>query len=443
MTGVDKFFTEAVSETLKKFKKHTNRIIRANQTKDYKKRTQYLLEAIDTYNIFIAEVNKYFIRLGYDDKTTARAHFLEFKGYILKYLGAYNINNFPEPTDGYKEIEIEEAELEALVQTGLVANSTPDSTDDESNTNNNTMTGGAGTSGGGDNSSNAAFEFLNKCSKYFTEDFDGKFENLRPFINKIQTLQIFATTAEQKKILKQCVISKLGHTALSKVDKNANTVEDIINSLQSKILHESPKEIEGRMAALSLDKKPLTEFHKNAVKLAEQYQLALVQKGIDLAVAEEMTIEKTVDLCRRNTKLMEVKAILSATKFSTPNEVVSKMVTQIDAVKLDKLTTENSRSEDKNKNKNGGHNNRNNRGRGGRNNREHQNNENGNNPNGNHRGGNSGHSARGRGRGRGGHGGNSRGGHGDGSQFYRNEQNAYVVSGNGPTPQQGAPQQTQ
>lgn len=442
MTDPDKFFTEAVIEITKEFEKHSKRIIRTNKTKNYKKRTQYMREAINSYNTFIVEVGKHFSRLGYTEKTHARKHFLEFKSYILKFLGAYNINNFPEPTDGYNELNIEQAQLEALVQTGLIADNTDDDSDSQGADETDEMaTSGASTPNNGENP-NAAFEFLNKCSRYFTEDFDGKFENLRPFVNKIQTLQMFATTTEQRKILKQCVMSKLGHAALSKVDRNANTIEEIINSLQAKILHESPKEIEGRMAALSLDKKPLTEFHKNAVKLAEQYQLALVQKGIDLAVAEEMTIEKTVDLCRRNTKLTEVKAILSATKFSTPNEVVAKMVTQIDAAKLDKLTSENSRTDDKNKNKNGGHNSKNGRGRGARNNREHQNHENGNQPNGSNRGGFSGHPGRGRGRGRGHNNGNGRVNNENTNQFYRQEQ-AYVVQGNGQTPQQGAPQQNQ
>lgn len=118
MPDTDKFFTDAVNVIKSEFKIHSKRIIRANRTQNYKKRTQYMREAIASYNKFILEVGKHFSRLGYDDKTSAREYFLEFKGNILKYLGSYNLNNFPELKDGYHEINIELSELEALVCTG-------------------------------------------------------------------------------------------------------------------------------------------------------------------------------------------------------------------------------------------------------------------------------------------------------------------------------------
>lgn len=48
-----------------------------------------------------------------------------------------------------------------------------------------------------------------------------------------------------------------------------------------------------------------------------------------------MSVEKTVDLCRKSTHSEMIKSVLESATFSTPKEVVAKMVTQIDKVKVE------------------------------------------------------------------------------------------------------------
>lgn len=232
---------------------------------------------------------------------------------------------------------------------------------------------------------------------------------------------------------------------MSKVNENAESVDDIIQALKGKIIHETSKVLEGRMIALTIDNKSLIEFQKQAEEISEKYQQALVEEGIPLNIAEKLIIDKTVDLCRKNTKSSEVKAILSATAHPTASSVISKMMTQIDAVRLDKLTTMNKKGNDKNKNGNN-NNNRGQRGRGngnksGNNNDGNNNGSNGQNgQNGNGRGGGQNNRGRGRGsgyRGRGGH-----NGFGGGQQFYQTEQRAFPIQGNGQMPPQGAQPQS-
>lgn len=62
-----------------------------------------------------------------------------------------------------------------------------------------------------------------------------------------------------------------------------------------------------------------------------------------------MAIDKTVDLCRKNTKSSEVKAVLSATAFSNATLVIAKMVTQIDAVRQEKLISNGTKDKTENK----------------------------------------------------------------------------------------------
>jgi hypothetical protein len=426
---------KVTKEIKEEFKLHNKRIIRSNKTKNYKTRSQYLREAINSYNKYIVEINTYFDRIGFEDKTTVRSTYLQFKSNILKYIGAYNINNFPEPTDGYHIIFIEDNELELLVRSGLIDDNTPGTSEDESHTNKTSQTEPTMAT------TISKIDFINACSRHMPINYDGKFDTLRSFINKINFLKELATTAELLTVLKTYVLTKLDQSALSKIPENPDTVDTIIQALKGKIVHETSKVLEGRMIALTLDKKSLVEFQKQA--LSENYQQALVEEGIPLSIAEKLAIEKTVDLCRKNTRSSEVKAILSATAHSSSSSVISKMITQIDAVRLDKLTqnTKNDKSRGANNSQGQrGKYNKSGRGNGNQNSYENGNNSGNYNKNNNSRGG-----GNNRGRGRGGHSGRGSFTPPGNGQFYQREQQVFQIQGNGqsPPPQGAQPNNAQ
>lgn len=396
--------------------------------------------AINSYNKYIVEINKLFSQLGYEEQSTVRDNYLIFKSLILKYIGAYNIYNCPEPTDGYKEIEIEDDLLEALIVTGLVPDNSPLSDEDDQFSDAQTETNTTKPK----MSTIPNLDFINLCARHIPSNYDGNFDTLRSFINKINFLKAIATTPELKAILTTYVLTKLDQKALSKVNENADNIDNIIEALKGKILHKNSKVLEGQMVALTLENKSLNDFQKQAEELAENFQLALVEEGIPLAIAEKLTIEKTVDLCRKNTRSSEVKAILSASSHATPAAVISKMITQIDAVRVDKLLSASKPSKNDKSQNSRANNTRGDRSRGrGRGNG--NSNGNGNASTSGHAPGNGQNSGRGnwRGRrGRGGHHGN-RGGHNgnsNGNQFYQQEPQVYQIQGNGQTPPQGAQQ---
>lgn len=445
-------FTKELPELRAQFAKHNKRIVRTRQTKNANKRFAYFKEAISTYNKFIELALELFDKLGYDAKLSVRDIFLEFKANILKYIGAYNLTNFPDPHDGYHIIEVDDDQLKALIETGLVQDNTPNSSDDETNrpiySNQETQTIALTSNTQATQTSVLThntrimadltkLEFINACSRHVSSNYDGNFDTLRSFVNKIQFLKALATTTELQDILTTYILTKLDQKALSKIPENARTIDEILSALKGKIAHKASKVLEGQMIALTLDNKPLIDFQKQAEELAESYQLALVEEGIPLNIAEKLTIERTVDLCRKNTRSSEVKAILSASSHLNPAAVISKMVIGIDAVRHDKLLSDNKNKSDRGQAKH-------NRGRGRGRGRGHS--QNGSPSSSSEHGNGNGHSPgrgnyRGR-RGRGGNHGNRGGHHGQqGQHFYQPDSNVFQVQGNGQVPpNQGAQQ---
>lgn len=446
-------FKKRIQELKLEFITHNSRILRANKTVNINKRLSYTLQFIESYNKFIQEINLYFDRVGYVDKQTIRADFIYFKGQVLKYIGSYNIPNFPLPTDGYHKIEIEESALRLLITAGLV-HSDPIDLDSEEETIE-VQTQEVQTDQTENNMATpttiSKLEFVNACARTIPHNFDGNFDTLRSFLNKINFLKELAVTPELLNTLKIYVLTKLDQKALSKVDENPESVDVIINCLRAKVKHDSSKVLEGRMTALTLDHKPITDFQTEAKTLSDNYQQALVEEGIPLAIAEKLAIEKTVELCRKNTKCAEVKAILSATAHSDTASVIAKLVTGIDAVRQERLIEKGSKnnSERPSNGRNGFSRGRG-RGRGNFHNRDSDrsnsnhgngrggyNNGRGGNNGYNNNNGNNGHNngGRGRGRGRGFGNGNGRGFHNN-NQFYQppEQQIFYTLPGNGQMP---------
>lgn len=82
------------------------------------------------------------------------------------------------------------------------------------------------------------------------------------------------------------------------------------------------------MLALRLDRGSVQDFAKKAEDLCDAFRRALVMEGIPSAKADEMTIQKTVELCRANTRSDLVKSILASATFGSSKEVIAKMITE-------------------------------------------------------------------------------------------------------------------
>lgn len=174
------------------------------------------------------------------------------------------------------------------------------------------------------------------------------------------------------------------------------TVDDIVRQLKVSIKTESSKVIEGRILALRVDKSSLTKFAEQAEALADQFRRSLCVEGFSKEKAKELAVEKTVEMCRKSAKNDTVKAVIAASKFSEPKEVIAKMIIEINNIKQDRpqgsYTHKFGRSNQNNNNGRNNHNDRTNNFHNNRsNNRENWRNNGNNNNNNNNRNQNNGH----------------------------------------------------
>lgn len=123
----------------------------------------------------------------------------------------------------------------------------------------------------------------------------------RAFVDSISLLEEFATNADSNKILIHFVLAKLNGSVREKVPANPTDINQIKNSLTSKIRPESSDIIEGRL--LALKEAQFDTFQNKAEKLAEALNRALILEGVTENKAKEMTVKATVLLCRKKSRI--------------------------------------------------------------------------------------------------------------------------------------------
>lgn len=111
---------------------------------------------------------------------------------------------------------------------------------------------------------------------------------------------------------------------------DVNTIEDFRNVLRENIFPENSKVIEGRIISLRYAYSRQEEFATKAEELADALRRTLIIEGMTAAKANEISIDKTVQLCRKSANSDLVKSVLASTAFRTPKEVIAKMITESD-----------------------------------------------------------------------------------------------------------------
>ncbi|XP_031633955.1 myb-like protein W, partial [Contarinia nasturtii] len=232
-------------------------------------------------------------------------------------------------------------------------------------------------------------EFLRLAASMLNK-YDGNPLQLNGFIDSVELLKEMVED-DDKDVFTKLVKSRLEGIAREAINDEPANVDEIISDLKSNIKIDSSKVIEGRMLALRTDKTNLVKFSERAEELAEDFRRSLLIEGFSKAKAKELSIEKTVELCRKNARNDTVKAVIAATKFESPKEVISKMIVEINNLKQDRPSTsynnrnKNNKFDNRNKNnyhRNNYNNNNNNNNRNNNNDRGNHNNSNNNNNNG-------------------------------------------------------------
>lgn len=164
-------------------------------------------------------------------------------------------------------------------------------------------------------------------------NFNGKQEQLAPFLASIDYLREMATSEPLKILLLKFVRTKLEGYASEIVPEDVDSIDALMKCLRDKIKPENSKVVEGRMMALQSSRLNMQDFSKQVEELSDSFRRALIADGMPNLLAERQVIDKTIELCRNSTQSVTVKSILAATQFSTPKEVVAKFVVETNTSK--------------------------------------------------------------------------------------------------------------
>lgn len=206
-----------------------------------------------------------------------------------------------------------------------------------------------------DNMPQTKESYLKFAASVINYKYNGEPAKRDGFIADIELVEDVAE-ADQKQTCFKFIKSRMEGKALECIPDGTTTVQKLIDAIKAEIKNEPSEVIEGRLAALRLEKGNFTRFTEQVEKQAEQYRRSLVNEGISKEKAKEMAIKKTVQLCRKTARTEIVKSVLASTKYETPAEVLAKFVTENEVARKEKHEAENFKG---NKNFKGGNNGKN------------------------------------------------------------------------------------
>jgi len=177
-------------------------------------------------------------------------------------------------------------------------------------------------------------DFLSLAGRTIPHRFAGDVLARPAFINSIKLLEKMSG-ATHLELLVTFLMTKLESIAMEAVPAEPKTVQEIIDGLMT-IKPDSSKVVASRLRSLRFDRTKVQDFTEEATKLGEALQRALILEGVGKEKAREMTVEETKDMCRSNTNSDFVKAVVSASQYHDPDEVVAKLILETSAATRDK-----------------------------------------------------------------------------------------------------------
>lgn len=171
-------------------------------------------------------------------------------------------------------------------------------------------------------------DFMRLCAQTINQLYSGDPLSLKTFIGSIEYLELVATTDELRETLRHFIFTRLSGLALEAIPENVDNIAEIKAALKSKIKPDSSKVIAGRMMALKLDNRKIQDYSKQAEELAESFRRSLVIEGITQSKANEMAVDKTIEMCRSSAKSDLVRSVLAAATFDNTKEVIAKLITE-------------------------------------------------------------------------------------------------------------------
>lgn len=192
-------------------------------------------------------------------------------------------------------------------------------------------------------------DFMAMASNTINSKFTGDPIGLDTFIDGIELLERLCEE-QNKDLLLKFLMTRMEGRARELMKPAPATTRDIIDRLKASIKTESSKVVEGKILALRAERTNLTKFAERAENLAEEYRRSLCNEGFSVEKAKELSVEKTIELCRKQSRSERIHTIIASTHFTEPKDVIAKMIIEISNLKLDRSEGQNSQT-NANKNK--------------------------------------------------------------------------------------------
>lgn len=305
----------------------TKKVIKATLTKNKKLHEQYKIELITTFNAYQNYTKHYY---EVSDALTKKALYKQLIGLRERLVIAFEYlkssitlsENYFEPISN-EQLESIKEKLEEITEEGSDTD-TDEDTEEEREKERRRLIEGKETKTEEEKMEQRR-ELIKMANGTINRNYGGDPLGLEAFINSIKLIRTMAEE-DQAPLILTFVKTKLEGKALEAVDSTVDTIDELITQLRAKIKPDNSKVIAGKMMALRMQRHNPQTFAKDAEDLADALQRSLVIEGISFAKANEMTIDKTIEMCRASAKSDVVRSILGAAQFADPKEVVAKML---------------------------------------------------------------------------------------------------------------------
>lgn len=377
---------KVLNDVIKKILNYESRPLPSEPQEKEQRVNQYKKELVDAYNNLAAHVDSIFNLLEQNTKTKINDRLQRFRVGILRALIVLGceldlpegrnlidinkikkigetvdeveseifvrINQLPSTSHDLSDVAEQQATLHAEVRS--TASVSPNDLSENSSVDDNIVDNNFG-----ENNINTVdnmapppqtkAEFMRLAGPILNYKYNGEPLKLETFITDVELVEAMAE-AEQADLCFKYIKSKLEGRALEAMPENLVSVQQIKDALSKKIKPDSSRVIEGKIAALRLIKGNFATFSKQAEDLAESFRRSLIVEGISKSKAEEMAVNKMVDLCRKTSHTDVVKSVISSSSFSSPAEVLAKFITESDVARQEKRERDNFKQRKDNKN---------------------------------------------------------------------------------------------
>lgn len=165
-------------------------------------------------------------------------------------------------------------------------------------------------------------EFLNTASKLIP-DFDGKFENLRSFLDALSLVDTLKGSHEAVAI--SLIKTKLKGTARNSINDEAS-IQQIITKLSGSVKGESVEVLSAKILNIRQNNKSANAYCNEIETLTKSLEGAYISDGLTCEQATRYSTQVAVKAMTKNCTIDKVKLIMEAGQFGSMNEAIGKFV---------------------------------------------------------------------------------------------------------------------